>query len=342
MNAPARFFAVLTTCLALLPTSTHAAKLQIYQVLTPVTDQSETTRLNGLRTALGTVLVRVTGNGRADAQAETQPILNRAATLAQGFGFEKVAGQLHLRAVFDAAAVEAAIREAGLPIWSAHRPDHVLWVAFEDGSAQPISRSDSVRVQALLDAADRRGLSLVLPHGDDADRAALTFDALWRGLPQPIFAASQRYGAEKALAVRVYREGRGWAAHWWLISAGGLQQEWISGADRIETALDQGVQRLADDLAHQFAVRAGGTARELRIAVSDIRSLAAYGRTLNFLKNLSLMKSVTVERAEGKTVIFRLQTDSEEGSVARVLAADGPLRETGDTFGGARGFRYVP
>lgn len=338
MIAPARFSWIF---LALLPWTVQAEKFNPYQVLTPISDASEAARLSGLRVALGTVLVRLTGDSRADTLAETQPILNRAPTLAQGYGFEKQNGLLMLRAVFDAAAVESAVRATGLPVWITSRPTYTLWVALDDGSRQIVSRADATRVKALLDVADRRGVGLTLPLGDETDARLLDFDTLWRGQTTSVQTAARRYGSDAALALRVARQGSGWAVRWQRVADGGIEQEWISGANSMETALAQGLNRLADDLARQFAIRSVGMARELRIAVRGINNLGDYARTLNHLKGLGALKSVFVERLETRTLWLRLQTDSEEGSVRRLLAANGPLRDIGD-LEGARGYDFIP
>lgn len=327
--------------LALLPFLAQAEKLNPYQVLTPVSDQSEPSRLGGLRTALGTVLVRLTGDERAELLAETQPILNRAATLTQGHGFEKQGGQTLLRVLFDAAAVEAAVRAAGLPVWIGTRPTYTLWAAIDDGSTQIVKRADAGRLQTLLQTANRRGIGIALPSGDETDTRLLDFDTLWRGQIESVQIASRRYGSHPALTLRVHRQGSGWTARWQRVGTNGLEQEWISGADTIDTALAQGLHRLADDLARQFAVRSGGVARELRIAVRGINNLGDYAHTLNHLKGLGALKSVLVERLENHTLWLRLQTDSEEGTLRRLLATGGPLRDIGD-LEDAQGYDYVP
>jgi hypothetical protein len=105
--------------LMLLPTLVLAqAPADGYLGRVAVPDQSEAARTAALGEALTQVLERAGGQPLA-GQPRLQPTLARAPRLLQRFSYERdpAGGQLMLVAGFDARAVDAALRSAGLPVW---------------------------------------------------------------------------------------------------------------------------------------------------------------------------------------------------------------------------------
>lgn len=89
-----------------------------YSATVAVSDQSPAARDQGLQEALAIVLARVSGG-------EAPPdLLGRASSWVQQYGFESaLPGGLRLRALFDARAVDRALRERGLPVWGVYAED---------------------------------------------------------------------------------------------------------------------------------------------------------------------------------------------------------------------------
>lgn len=92
-----------------------AAPANPYEAVVPVDDNSASSRQKGLRVALIQVLQRVVG--RSDSA--TTAVLARASSLVQYDAFQRDAasGEWRLRAIFDARAVDAAIKSQGLPVF---------------------------------------------------------------------------------------------------------------------------------------------------------------------------------------------------------------------------------
>lgn len=326
-------FAVLVFAVFAAPGSAVAGS-NLYQALVPVSGSGDDGRNAGLRDALAAVLVRIGGDRRLPYQAEAQPILDRAAALAQGYGFEKSDHGPQLRAVFDARAVDAALRDAGLPVWNAKRPLHLLWIAADDnGSGTIYTRNDKPRIAALLDAAETRGVPVVLP-----ENPRLTFNDIAEGARDALHAASLPYNAGRIVSVRLYLDGGGWSSQWRLYGNREVQSEWTTTADSADSSLAQGLHRLADYEAQQFAARSGGGSRDVRIEVGGLASPADYARALNYLRGLSGATAVAVESAQTPYAVFRLRTDSDEDDLSRMIGAGQTLRAAEARDGDALGY----
>ena len=92
-----------------------AASANPYEATVPVDDNSASARQKGLRMALIQVLQRVVGR----SESATTSVLARASSLVQYDAFQRDAtsGEWRLRAIFDAPAVDAAIKAQGLPVF---------------------------------------------------------------------------------------------------------------------------------------------------------------------------------------------------------------------------------
>lgn len=332
--------ALLAACAA----TAHAAAVPwIYQATAPAADQSAESRERALREALGTVLVRVTGDRWAAVAGPAQTLLPRAGQLVQGYGFEAgAAGGLELRAQFDARAVEAALRAQGLPVWGASRPTHLVWLALRD-DGQPRALLDeagaAARTPALLAAANARGIPLAFPRLEP-DGAAPTVNEVFAGNDDPIREASRAYGADRVVVIRMGRSDGQWLGRWTLLYASGAQEEWSMPGVSLEQALAEGLHALADREAAQLALRASGSVRELRVIVSGVQSLADYARALNYLRGLAPVKAAAVDRVEQDRVGFLLRVEGEPGALERLIAA-GAVLQADAAADGDGGLGYV-
>ena len=299
----------------------------LYEARVPVADQSAALRDQALQQALAAVLVRVTGS-RSLPGAE--PLLARAATLVQGYGYETgTPGQgLLLKAQFDARAVDALLRQQGLPVWGPNRLSHQVWLALrDDGAARAVldQAAAAARAEALLIAAEQRGLPLTFPQMDATDRQLVGFNELWSGGTEDVRGAARRYDARRILIGRVGREGGRWLGRWTLL-ADELGEEWTTTAATLEEVLAEGVHQLADREGRRFATQPG-LDRDLRLQVAGVTSLQDYGRALNYLRGLNPVRSAQVEAAQDNTVTFRLSVEGDPDALTRVIAAGRVLRK---------------
>lgn len=341
MRIRARLAFAVPLLAAVMPASAVTVR-GLYQATVPVPNQSAQEREPALRQALEAVLVRVIGN--RNLPPETAPVLDRAASLVQGYGYESASAGpgLLLRAQFDARAVEAALRSHNLPVWGDNRLSQLVWIALRDDSGTRgllDAGAAAARAPALLATAEARGLPFTFPSLDATDRQLATFNEVWSGNFDGVQAAARRYNTDLIVVGRVGREAGRWLGRWTLLSRSGASEEWSSVHATLDAALAAGVHELADRQAQRYATQTGSV-QELRLQVGGVQSLRDYGRALNYLRNLNAVRSAQVDTVQQDTLVFRLKVEGDPETLARVITAGNVLRRQEDDLFGSAG-RYV-
>lgn len=335
--------------LAGLPGAAQAADSGIYEASVPVADQSDAARDEALRNALAVVLVRVTGDPLVAASPAAADLLDNAAHYAGSYHYERLVptiaasqaltdeqGQpplaspepvLYLSARFDAAALERAIRQAGLPYWGSERPETLVWLAVEQGRQLVGDTNTGISAEAhdaLLQAAKARGITLIFPLLDTQDRQTVAYTDIWAGFNDRIRAASERYGADAILVGRLYQVGNGWRAQWQLLEdSASTASQWQSLSGPLASVIAGGVNPLADAYAARYAAQpsgmeAAGSTDVVELAISGVNTLSAYGKVLDYVQDLTPVHNMLVSRMENYELTLQLQLNS---SVAQLKQA---------------------
>ncbi|ROR35071.1 DUF2066 domain-containing protein [Inmirania thermothiophila] len=297
---------------------------ELHRVEVLVEGRDPALREEAIRAALAQVLVRVAGRSAVlgteaarAALADASRLLVRYAYRDRGPGDE--ATVLALR--FDEAAVAEVVRAAGLPVWGEERPLTLVWVAAEtaDGARRLVVADDEAGLaQALALAGQRRGLPLVVPLGDLADRAAVDVADLWAGFDAPVMEASRRYGADRIAVVRLGAAGGGWRASWRLLGEGGTAWE-AFGASPAQ-ALGAGIDGLAERLAELYApIGAGDAVQTLHLRVEGVQTLADIVRVERYLAGLPAAAGAMLVALEGERAEFRLRHEGGLAALRRGL-----------------------
>ena len=342
MASVARAF--LIGLLALLPAlAARAAGEDLARIEVPVADRSPVSRDAALAEALEGVLVRLTGVAAPRALPGADALLDRPARFLRTFQYRQgPEGGLLLEVTFEPAALEQAVRAAGLPLWGRDRPDVLLWLAVErDGQRRLLASDDeqSAEGQALKAAARRRGLPLVLPLMDLEDRRAIGVADVWGGFVERAVAAARRYGAPAVVIGRVERLSGGWRGRWTLVM-GDEMLSWTSEGTHAEAAIAGGIDGLADRLAARLAVRSGGLdTGHLLLEVEGVTGLADYARVLRHVETLDAVRSVRLQRLQAGSMRLELAVDGGPAALARSLAL-GHVLEPVDTAGNR--YRLMP
>jgi len=318
----------------------HAATVTgLYEARVPVTDQSSAARSAALQQAFTTVLVKVTG-----LRAVPAPLTALAADAldyAQQYGFEQAPPDpnappatapqppaLVLWARFDPRKVNDAVTSAHAPLWGAERPTTLVWLALGDtpgGRVLPASDTSNL-MQALVTAAQQRGIILVFPQMDAVDRAALGVPDVTGFNAGRIQLASQRYHPDAVLVGSVTSFGNGqYAAHWQLLD-GNEQQAWQTPpGDEVVTAVD-GVEVSADRYAIQYAIPAdAGDISGVPLAVQGVTSLDIYAKVLAYLNGLTPVRGVRVQRMQQGSAYFSVDAYGTLDNLRSALALGGLL-----------------
>ncbi len=315
----------------------------LYETEIAVTDRGRKIRSEVFGLALLQVAVKVSGSRGAAAN----PVIVEAAEspdrFVQQFRYRNIApvaeeGEspqsqvFKLWVQFDAPAVDALIREAGMPVWGRVRPSVLLLVAIEYGGGRELLSSDDSQgwAEFVQRAAAGRAVPLVLPLMDLEDRSRLRASDVWAGFEDNVRQAARRYQSEGILLGRIYeRLPNYWEARWRLLLEDG-RHEWVDQGEGLDAVLLAGVQEIADLLASRFGGFTGTTvASGVVVNVTGIRSLRDYARALQYLDSLDEVSRVDVTNVKSGSVSFRVDARGGRETVRQVVALGRTLVEEG-------------
>lgn len=339
--------AVLGFVLLLLGCTPSAAavgkQVELYAARVPVVSQQQDERQEAFRQAFLQVLVKVTGERTLPQHPTLIEALSRPERYVAEFGYATELGatpdeggapprQLLLWTQFDAAAVDALLRDANIPAWTRTRPSVLLWFAVEEANGPVVLGADSGhRLTALLEeTAAQRGLHLILPLRDLEDRARLSESKLWGGFEEDILAASKRYQSDAVLVGRAYPLlADQWETRWSLL-LGGSARDWSARGPALEPLVADGVHQAAGYIAERFRTRYSSTAAEsMELVVGGVNSLADYASLIGYLETLPIVQAVQVEKLQGDRIWLLVKARGGAATLRDALALNRRLVAAG-------------
>lgn len=313
--------------------------VDLYNTSVLLLDQSAGVRRQAAIKGLSTVVVKASGRRDSLHNATIAQALKEAETYLYEFSYAsssrtlKVAGvdrkAVKLLMRFSPGPVEKLLRDAGVPLWQASRPDVVVWVASTKGTQQRFISPSSLTGQAFKTSARRRGLPLVSPVLDLDDRRALSVSRLWAGDSESIIKASLRYQADAILAGRLRpADGRQWRGQFTLYYQGQEKLFSASGASsaRVATAI---VEQVSNYFASTFSVAtntAGRSAQSTVLTVNNVDDFGVYAQLLRYLERLKMTRSVSLSSVDGNRLTLALEFDGSIDLLMKTLALDKRLR----------------
>ena len=317
---------LLSLLMALPMVSARAATQDLFDAEVVVPNQTSGVRTRATSAALEEVLVRVAGK---DAVLETAPakqMLKKPDALVQQYryfyepGSEPPLLKLWLR--FDGDAIRNSLQQQGQSYWGSERPDTLVWLAVEDrGKRYVVSADDGSDVQQqIARAAKQRGLPVVFPLMDLEDQSQVRFSDIWGGFFENVMAASRRYNPQAVLIGRLNRSpSGGWSSRWHLEVAG-KPAAWSGSHQQLDKLSQQGIDDTADRLASSFAVARGSVhTNTVSISVSGVDSLSDYARLSAYLKGLTAVSGMQVERVAGAEIDYVLQLNGSLDDLTRTV-----------------------
>lgn len=297
----------------------------LYAAKVPVADQGAAALSAGARDALAQVLVKASGTDEVLSNPTISSALQEARSQVQQYVYLRGGPEgetLEVRYEFAPDYVTGLIKRAGAPLWTANRPQVLVWMVMEQNGERYLVGGDSAPQEALqvAGAFSARGVPLQLPLYDLADRAALDTQSLWRLQGSAIQGASLRYGLPHIVAARVavLNDGR-YAGDWSYFSPQGRSDLSITG-DSFAAFLRDGVASVAADLAAQFAVAAAGDPQgAISIRVRGVRDYADYAQVVSWLRGLELIDSANVDAIAGDVLSVSIQAQAEAAQLAPLI-----------------------
>ena len=316
----------------------------LYDVTVPVESQAE--RARAARTAMGELLIRVSGLPELPASPEVRAAIAEADKYYSRFEFatrpspaldepgtDDQPDQMVVQFHFEPAPVLALLRRAGLPVWRADRPAVLAWIAVDDGHTRMIvpasggSPLATALESAVRQRARQRGLDIVLPQMDLEDQAVTAATILGR-FWLPIEAASLRYAPDVILLGRVtFRADGAWLSDWDLRAADDLGSD-LSGRapDRSGTANSAGalgIDHVVDVLASRFAV--DGRLGTFAVTIRGASTIAAYAAVFDYLGAQEYVEGLRLKTVSRDALTVQVHSRSGRAQLAELLSFDSEL-----------------
>lgn len=296
-----RLWCRLFLCVALLsPALANAVVVEdLYETAQPIQSSQDAAFAEALRT----VVIKV--SGQRDAPARLGSALANPRQFVQRYG---VTEDNVLQVGFDDVSIDRLLSEAGLPIWGRERPAVLVVLSLDEvGSGWASADVAPLDKERIENAARARGLPL---HWGTLDSQDLNLLDMGVGGSSALLQIATRNGANAVLAGRGRRDG---GLQWVLAT--------IDGVSQASGSLEDGVHLAADTFAKVFGA-VGTSLSEVNVDVSGIANLDAYARTLNYLEQMTLVRSIAVEQVSGDTLRLRLAVRGDAETLQRAIALD--------------------
>ena len=317
--------------------SSAAEVTDLYQAQAVVESQSEQDRQRLAPELLKQVLIKVVGDSRAVEQADVSALTTDAQRYIDQFFYqqkpdpESESGeqQLILTVDFNPNGINTALQRIGLPVWDRIRPESLIWLAVDNnGNQQLVGEADGDSLLSYIEqAAQQRGIPILLPLMDLEDQTQLTFNDVATGNNNAIKQASERYAPSVIVTARLRGNNEAAEISWQAIL--GEETERWSSQGAVKEAIQKGVNGLADRLGSRLNMtlsRAGET--ELAIQISGVQDYEGYTRLMDYLGTLQAVTDIKVGSlgSEKLDLILVIQAEPEKFrqllSLGRVVQAD--------------------
>ena len=210
-----------------------AAGADLYRAQAIVTGQGEANRIIGFASCLEDVLIKVSGAQKLAGDRRLAAYKSNAKSFVRAFSYhDQFSGKPHrdeqgtrdrpydLTVDFEEGKVDDILGAFGLKPWLSHRPRLAVFVEMKQGPKNYIVTADGAQSDlqrdALLAAADRRGMDIVLPSAQVLAKSNLN-GVEFKTVSSSTFAGvAAEQGGEVALVGRLVWDDRklGWATQW--------------------------------------------------------------------------------------------------------------------------------
>jgi hypothetical protein len=321
--------ALVMIVILLMPVADGVEMTGLYTVEVPIDRSASNAQNAAYRAALTEVLIRVTGT---TAVVESEQMATLFPNPAQFVSRYRPGPDGTLIVSLERDAIERVLRQAGAPVWGTDRPLTLVWLAVDwglgereivgaddperrPGDARSIDRNQLLR-ERIQDVAGRRGLPVAFPLLDIEDMTNVSFSDVWGGFDDPVLFASARYAATSVLVGRIRPDDLE-PPHWtWYF--GGQRLDWVGVAEDV-------VGTLADSLAAEFVIDPNQSIDSIRLTISGINSVVAYGRLQQFMENLRVIDKLMVNTVTADKIIYEVEVQGGVDRLSNALASSGLL-----------------
>jgi hypothetical protein len=242
--------AILTWCAGAMA----ATGADLYRTKVTVTGQGEANRMVGFATGLEDVLIKASGAQKLSGDRRLAAYKSKAKNLVTAFSYrDQFFGKpirdeqgtrdrpFDLTVDFDEGKIDDILKALGFKPWLSHRPSLAVFVEMEQGAKTYIVTTDGTQSDlqrdALLAAADKRGMDIVLPGTAALAKANITGAELRTPSFPALAPVAAELGGEVVLVGRLAWDDRdlGWATQWQMDWRGQTHRWQIRGLTFDET-----------------------------------------------------------------------------------------------------------
>jgi len=332
-----RLFSVL---ILLVTTNGFAADVaNLYQSQIAVTSQSDAERDKVSEAVLRQVILKVVGDKKLVDATDILPILAQSKQLVQQYQYQRTniisedltePDRLQIVMSFKERSINNELIALELPIWGRSRPETLVWMAIDDEGKSSVlgADADDDVLKLLKQAAEVRGLPILLPVMDLQDQSQVRDSDLALGFSESVEQASLRYGTPVILMANAKINSNGTMRIHWHARINGESELWQSQGSKL-TALQAGIDELADRLARRFSQRTvlSGEKQHLTLQISGLRDYADYVRIDSYLSDVQNVSNVQVSSLSVDKVEFRIDFNGDLDTFKRIVSINRVLIE---------------
>jgi hypothetical protein len=292
-----------------------------YTVVVPVTDTSAAQRNQAFQSALGQVLVRVSGGQDLSAKPGYAEALQNAAGIVKQFQYQADGGNpptFTLAVSFDQGAVQRLVTQLGATTAGVKPP---LLLVVKAGDDHLLGKDD---LGALSSAVNKRGYQV--SYADPQQLPDL--GKLASADPAALSAISRLYHTGLVLMGSLHANG----ADWTLIS-GGQSQHWSAQANDKNSLFADAGNNATDRLGQALNVIATGDVNG-KLWVAGLHSAMDYANLLATLRADPSVRSIYTTGAQDDGVLLSIKAGMPLANLVANLAAGGRVME-GQSHDGA-------
>jgi hypothetical protein len=295
----------------------------LYTVQVPLESNDPDSRNFAFQAALTEVLVRVTGTTAVVDSEEIAQLFPDPGRYVQRFypGPDNT-----LVVSLDGPTIENVLRQTGANVWGTDRPLTLIWLAVDWGQgereivaadnpermsadARSIDRNRLLR-ERVAEVASHRGIPVLFPLLDTEDLENISFSDIWGGFDDLLLQASARYEAESVLLGRIRPDSL--QPNRWTWYHAGESAGWDGEPEDM-------IHLLADSLAAQYAVSGRAPVDTVRLIISGINSVSAFGRVQHFMENLRGIDALMIDTVAGDRIIYEVEIQGGTERLQRTL-----------------------
>jgi hypothetical protein len=250
-NRAILFLAVfLTLCVG----TVAAAGADLYRTKVTVTGQGEANRMVGFAAGLEDVLIKASGAQKLSGDRRLATYKSKAKDFVRAFSYrDQFFGKpirdeqgtrdrpFDLTVEFEEGKIDDILKALSLKPWLSHRPSLAVFVEMDQGAKNYIVTTDGpqsdLQRDALLAAADKRGMDIVLPGTAALAKSNITGAELRAPSFPALAPVAAELGGEVVLVGRLVWDDRdlGWATQWQIDWRGQTHRWQIRGLTFDET-----------------------------------------------------------------------------------------------------------